>query len=102
MRTLWQKGPVEHHGRFFDFGPLLMEPVPPRTPIFIGGKSDAALRRAARIGDGYAMPAMPLDEISGHARTSPRRSCEAAGRDERDVRDLRPARRLDRRADQHA
>ena len=40
MRTLWQKGPVEHHGRFFDFGPLLMEPVPPRIPIFIGGKSD--------------------------------------------------------------
>ena len=66
LRTLWQKGPVEHHGRFFDFGPLLMEPVPPRIPILVGGSSDAALRRAAKHGDGAALPIFPLDEIPGH------------------------------------
>jgi probable F420-dependent oxidoreductase len=81
MRTLWQKGPVEHHGRFFDFGPLLMEPVPPPIPIFIGGKSDAALRRAARLGDGYAMPTMPLDEIPGTLERL-RGQLAAAGRNE--------------------
>jgi probable F420-dependent oxidoreductase len=81
MRTLWQKGPVEHHGRFFDFGPLLMEPVPPRTPIFVGGKSDAALRRAARLGDGYAMPTMPFDEVPGTLERL-RRNLADAGRDE--------------------
>jgi probable F420-dependent oxidoreductase len=81
MRTLWQKGPVEHHGRFFDFGPLLMEPVPPPIPIFVGGKSNAALGRAARIGDGYAMPTMPFDEIAGTFERL-REQLETAGRDE--------------------
>src|SRR5262249_42877666 len=78
-----QKGPVEHHGRFFDFGPLLMEPVPPPIPIFVGGKSDAALRRAARIGDGYAMPTMPFEEIAG-TFVRLREQLAAAGRDESD------------------
>ncbi len=63
LRKAWKAGPVEHHGRFFSFGPLLMEPVPPRVPVLIGGSSDAALRRAARLGDGYFAPMMPLDEL---------------------------------------
>jgi probable F420-dependent oxidoreductase len=63
MRALWRKGPVEHHGRFFSFGPLLMEPVPPRIPIIIGGTSDAAFRRAARLGDGYLLPVMPPQDV---------------------------------------
>lgn len=63
LRTLWQKGPVEHHGRFFDFGPLLMEPVPPRIPIIVGGSSDAAFRRAAKYGDGAAFPLFAVEEI---------------------------------------
>ena len=65
LRTLWQKGAVEHHGRFFDFGPLLMEPVPPRIPIIVGGSSDAAFRRAAKYGDGAALPLFAVDEIPG-------------------------------------
>lgn len=47
-------GMVEYKGEFFDFGPLRIEPVPDRpVPIYVGGDSDAALRRAARIGDGW-------------------------------------------------
>jgi probable F420-dependent oxidoreductase len=63
LRTLWQQGPVQHSGEFFNFPPLLMEPVPPRIPIIVGGASDAALRRTARLGDGYIMPTQPFDEI---------------------------------------
>lgn len=54
LRALWRGGPVEHHGEFYDFGPLEMSPVPMRpVPIYVGGESAAALRRAARVGDGW-------------------------------------------------
>lgn len=44
----------EHHGKHHDFGPLRMRPVPEQpVPIFIGGHSKPALRRAARLGDGW-------------------------------------------------
>lgn len=54
LRTLWRGGMVEHKGDLYDFGPLRIEPVPDRpVPFYIGGDSDAALRRAARLGDGW-------------------------------------------------
>jgi probable F420-dependent oxidoreductase len=63
LRTLWQQGPVEHSGDFFAFPPVLMEPVPPAIRIAVGGASDAALRRTARLGDGYIMPTQPFAEM---------------------------------------
>ena len=54
LRALWQGGLVEHHGEFYDFDKLQMAPVPSRpVPIIVGGHSDIALRRAARLGDGW-------------------------------------------------
>lgn len=54
MRTLWAGGMVEHHGEFYDFGPVEMRPTPPEpVPIYVGGHSEVALRRAATIGDGW-------------------------------------------------
>jgi probable F420-dependent oxidoreductase len=54
LRKLWAGGVVEHHGRFYDFPPLRMAPAPPvRIPIYVGGTSDAAFARAARLGDGW-------------------------------------------------
>lgn len=53
LRALWTGGWVEHHGEFYDFPRLEMTPAPPaEVPIFVGGLSDAALRRAAR-NDGW-------------------------------------------------
>lgn len=44
----------EHHSENYDFGPLKISPVPSRpVPILIGGHAKPALRRAARIGDGW-------------------------------------------------
>jgi probable F420-dependent oxidoreductase len=83
LRALWRKGPTEHHGEFFSFGPLFMEPVPPPIPIVVGGASDAAFQRAARLGDGYLMPRHQLDEVPGLLRRL-RAALADAGRDERD------------------
>jgi probable F420-dependent oxidoreductase len=55
MRELWQPGWTEFEGEFYRTPRLEMKPTPPRVPIFIGGLSEIALRRAARhdgwIGD---------------------------------------------------
>jgi probable F420-dependent oxidoreductase len=54
LRSLWQGGMVEHHGTSYDFGPLSISPTPSQPiPVYIGGDSDAALKRTARIGDGW-------------------------------------------------
>lgn len=56
MRRLWSETRVSHKGRFFAFEDVTMEPRPVRpggAPIWIGGRSEAAMRRAARLGDGY-------------------------------------------------
>lgn len=55
MREAWTAdGPASHDGRFVSFRDVGTFPRPPRpVPVWIGGKGDQALRRAARIGDGY-------------------------------------------------
>jgi probable F420-dependent oxidoreductase len=47
MRSLWQPGWTEFDGQFYRAPRLEMAPTPPRVPIFVGGLSEAALRRAA-------------------------------------------------------
>ena len=54
VRGLSAGGYFEYHGEIFDFPPVKMAPVPGEPlPILIGGHSDAALRRAAQVGDGW-------------------------------------------------
>ena len=53
-RKLWTGEMVEHHGEAFDFPPLQMAPAPTQpVPIYIGGISNVALRRAGTLGDGW-------------------------------------------------
>ena len=53
LHKLWRGGMVEHHGRHFDFPRVQLSPTPKTPPpIYIGGASEIALRRAARC-DGY-------------------------------------------------
>jgi probable F420-dependent oxidoreductase len=55
-KRLWTEDVIEHHGEFFDFAPVMFEPKPvqkPHPPVLIGGESDRALERAARLGDGW-------------------------------------------------
>jgi probable F420-dependent oxidoreductase len=51
MNVLWTSEEPVFHGHYFDFEGIVFEPRPlqaPRPPIWIGGNSMAALRRAAR------------------------------------------------------
>ncbi len=54
MRKLWTSGWSEHRGEYYDFAALEMSPTPAVSiPIYVGGISEVALRRAARRGDGW-------------------------------------------------
>ena len=54
VRGLAAGGYFEYHGTSFDLPPVQIAPVPTEPiPVLIGGHSDAALRRAARLGDGW-------------------------------------------------
>lgn len=61
LRAVWRDRKASYHGRFFNFDDVTIEPRPaPRAnndfgtmDIWIGGRADSALRRAARLGDGF-------------------------------------------------
>jgi probable F420-dependent oxidoreductase len=69
MELLMSGEMVSFEGEFYRFEPLQMSPgVTQRVPFLIGGKTPAALRRAARH-DGWVGGTIPLDELPGHVAT---------------------------------
>ena len=69
IRKLQAGGVVEHHGNFFDFPRVAMSPVPTKpVPIYIGGLSEPALRRTARLGDGWLGPGQTLEDALATAK----------------------------------
>lgn len=61
VRAFWTKDAVDHHGRYFDFEAAGIAPRPRRAvPVWVGGKSPAALARAVRhegwLGMNYDLP----------------------------------------------
>lgn len=60
---------IEHHGKHYDFGRLMISPSP-STPvkIHVGGHSEPALERAARVGDGWISVQATSQEITDIAQ----------------------------------
>ncbi len=65
LRRLWTaEAPVGWNGRFISFEPVTAYPRPYQEsmPVWVGGKTDVAIRRAARYGDGYhSIASSPAD-----------------------------------------
>jgi probable F420-dependent oxidoreductase len=53
LRGLTDGDYFEYHGEFYDIPAIKLCPVPDSMPILLGGHADAALRRAARLCDGW-------------------------------------------------
>jgi probable F420-dependent oxidoreductase len=67
-KRLWTEETVSHRGEFFTFDDVVFEPKPvqkPWPPILVGGESRAALRRAARLGDGWIGMAHTPESAAG-------------------------------------
>ena len=83
MRELWSAEDASFSGRFFDFGPVKFSPKPVQpggVPILIGGMSRAAMRRCARLGDGWHPNGGTIESV-GAAFASIRQDAERRGRD---------------------
>ena len=86
MRTLWAEDGASFAGEFVNFHEVSSNPKPMRggVPIVIGGHSEAAAKRAGRLGDGFfpsigtQVDILPLFDVV-------RRSAEAAGRDPQSI-----------------
>ncbi|MEH6584777.1 MAG: TIGR03619 family F420-dependent LLM class oxidoreductase [Halioglobus sp.] len=53
----------EFQGKIFDIDAMKMCPIPDQpVPILIGGHSEPALKRAAKLGDGWIAASCPVDE----------------------------------------
>jgi probable F420-dependent oxidoreductase len=84
LRLLWSQELVTYKGRFHDLVEVNIVPPPVQRPIpiWLGGSSEAAMLRAARIGDGY-MPIMPPGPEAETRIERLRQELKAAGRDEK-------------------
>ena len=91
LRALWAGGPVTHHGRFFDLDDVTLRPVAPpgagdapgRTggpPLLVSGRKAPAMRRAARLGDGW-MPYLMSPDAYARSVGTIAAEAEATGRD---------------------
>jgi probable F420-dependent oxidoreductase len=82
LKALCGQEGAEFHGRYHGFSGVEFFPKPvqrPHPPLWIGGRSDAAIRRAARAGDGWHPSHLTTDELHrGIAELH--RECERAGR----------------------
>ena len=83
MKRLWQEEQVSHRGRFFQFDDVTLLPRPaqqPYPPIWVSGRSEAAMRRAALHGDGW-YPYLFTNRRIKHSNDLVRQFAAEAGRE---------------------
>jgi probable F420-dependent oxidoreductase len=83
LRRLWTEKNVTFEGRFTRLDGVTLQPKPAQAggpPIWIAGRSPAAIRRAGRLGDGY-LPYLFSPERYRDSLAEVRRVAEEAGRD---------------------
>jgi probable F420-dependent oxidoreductase len=81
-RHLWSGSTEPFVGRFHNFTDFVFEPLPIQPgglPIYVGGRSEAAYRRAGSVGDGYHFSTVPPSALADRLAIV-RASAEAAGR----------------------
>jgi probable F420-dependent oxidoreductase len=94
FRELWTKDNPSFSGKYCSFSNIVFLPKPvqkPAIPIWIGGHSKQAIRRAARLGDGWhpigGVPTIPLEpEDIATDMAMLREYAEKAGRDPKKIR----------------
>jgi alkanesulfonate monooxygenase SsuD/methylene tetrahydromethanopterin reductase-like flavin-dependent oxidoreductase (luciferase family) len=92
LRDLWRGEPVTHHGTFFHLDDITLRPVAPPPgdrstggqpggpPLLVSGRRAPAMRRAARLGDGW-LPYLMSPGAYARSVTTIRAEAAASGRD---------------------
>jgi probable F420-dependent oxidoreductase len=67
ITTLWTNEPAEYHGKYVDFDSSYLRPKPvrkPHPPIYIGGDSDATVKRVIRHEAGWISNPLPVEHLA--------------------------------------
>lgn len=67
IKALWTDEPAEYHGKYVDFPPSYIRPKPvrqPHPPIYIGGNSNATMKRVVRHEAGWISNPFPIEEVT--------------------------------------
>lgn len=67
IKALWTDEPAEYHGKYVDFDPTHLRPKPvqaPHPPIYIGGNSDATVKRIIRHDAGWISNPFPEEQLA--------------------------------------
>jgi probable F420-dependent oxidoreductase len=67
IKALWTTEPAEYHGKYVDFESSFSRPKPvqkPHPPIFIGGNSNATVKRVIRHDAGWISNPLEVDELT--------------------------------------
>ena len=67
MKLLWSQDNVTYHGRYFTLNDVTIQPKPVQKelpPVWIGGRSEFAIRRTARLGDGWLVSQATPEEVA--------------------------------------
>lgn len=82
LRSAWAGGEVVHRGRHFDISNVQVTMRPTDVPLILGGNTDRALARAARLGDGWFASGTPPFEEALRLRAELTRLRAEQGREE--------------------
>jgi probable F420-dependent oxidoreductase len=66
IKELWTKEPAEYHGTYVDFESSYLRPKPvqtPHPPIYIGGDSNATVKRIIRHDAGWISNPLPVEHL---------------------------------------
>jgi len=67
IKALWTSEPAEYHGKYVDFEPSYSRPKPvqkPHPPIYVGGNSDATVKRIIRHDAGWISNPFPAEQLA--------------------------------------
>jgi len=87
MRRLWTEENVSFTGKYFSVEDVTIMPRPWQKkgpPIWIGGRSEAALRRTGRLGDGWLVSSVSASEVEQGIKSIRRYAADAGRRVEED------------------
>jgi probable F420-dependent oxidoreductase len=80
LRTAWAGGEFANDGPHYPFDRVMATPVPVDVPLVLGGNTDRALRRAARVADGWFSSGNPTFDEAVRLRARLAELCDDAGR----------------------
>jgi probable F420-dependent oxidoreductase len=82
LRAAWAGGEIGHAGEHVSFEHVMVTPEPVHVPLILGGNTEPALRRAARLADGWFSSGNPSFEEAVRLRDRLAALGDEAGREE--------------------